>query len=236
VSADHAMRVAVGLAMEMVKTSTPHLCTACATILAVSGAGITLMDGRQASPICASNQRVAAVEDIQFATGEGPSRDAYHTKHDVHIPRFDSAAVARWPSFTQFAEQTGFKAAFSYPMSSKGARVGVLSLYQDSEGDLSREQHGDSLAMVEVLAEAVLRWQDAAPPGSLADELGEAAEYRAEIYQASGMVAVQLSIAASAALLRIRAYSFANDTTLAAVAADIVARRLRLTDDREVPR
>ncbi len=229
------MRVAVGLAMEMVKTSTPHLCSACATILTVSGAGITLMDGRQASPAGASNPRVAAIEDIQFATGEGPSRDAYDTKRDVHVPWLDSDALARWPSFTLCAQETGIKAAFSYPMSSKGARVGVLNLYQDEEGELSQEQHSDSLAMVEVLAEAVLRWQDAAPLGSLADELCEAAEYRAEIYQASGMVAVQLSIAASAALLRIRAYSFANDRTLAAVAADIVARRLRLTDDRRPP-
>ena len=229
------MRVAVGLAMEMVKSSTPRLCSACATILTVGGAGISLMDGRQASPVCASNSRIAALEDIQFALGEGPSRDAYHTKREVHVPRFDSAAFARWPTFAQFAQDAGINAAFSFPMSSKGARVGVLNLYRDAEGDLSQTQHGDSLAMVEVLAEAVLRWQDAAPPGALADELDEAVEYRAEIYQASGMVAVQLSIATSAALLRIRAYSFANDRTLAAVAADIVARRLRLTDDRDSP-
>ena len=221
--------------MEMVKSSTPRLCSACATILTVSGAAITLMDGQQASPVCASSPRVAALEDIQFATGEGPSRDAYHSRREVHVPRFDAAAFARWPSFTRSAQDAGIKAAFAFPMSSKGARVGVLNLYRDSEGELSQKQQGDSQAMVEVLAEAVLCWQDAAPAGALADELDEAVEYRAEIYQASGMVAVQLNVPTSAALLRIRAYSYANDTTVAAVAADIVARRLRLTDDREAP-
>ena len=221
--------------MEMVKSSTPQLCSACASILTVSGAAITLMDGQQASPVCASNPRVAALEDIQFATGEGPSRDAYRSRREVYVPRFDSASLARWPSFTRFAQDTGIKAAFAFPMSSKGARVGVLNLYRDSEGELSQTQQGDSLAMVEVLAEAILRWQDAAPSDALAAELDDAFEYRAEIYQASGMVAVQLGIPTSAALLRIRAYSYAHDKTLAAVAAEIVARRLRLTDDREAP-
>jgi hypothetical protein len=49
------------------------------------------------------------------------------------------------------------------------------------------------------------------------------------------MVAVQLQIPASEALLRLRAHAFANDQTLSAVAADIVARRLRLQDDRDEP-
>jgi hypothetical protein len=97
-------------------------------------------------------------------------------------------------------------------------------------------QHTDSIAMVEVLTETVLSLQDAAPAGALAADLDDAVAYRAEIHQASGMVSVQLQVPVAEALLRIRAHAFADGRPLGAVAADIVARRLRLTNDRELPR
>ena len=118
---------------------------------------------------------------------------------------------------------------------SNGANIGVLTLYQRHEGDLSSLQHLDSLSIAAVLTETVLSLQDDAPPGTLASSLEASVAYRAEIYQASGMVAIQLEISSADALVRLRAYAFANDTSVAIVAADIVARRLRLTDDRDNP-
>jgi len=41
------------------------------------------------------------------------------------------------------------------------------------------------------------------------------------------MVAAQLDVTVAHALLRLRAYAFANDRPLAAVARDVVARTLR---------
>jgi hypothetical protein len=79
----------------------------------------------------------------------------------------------------------------------------------------------------------VLSLQDYAPPGALGAGLESVVQYRAEIYQASGMVAVQLSIPAAEALLRIRAYAFANDQTVTQTATQIVARRLRLPNDHQ---
>jgi AmiR/NasT family two-component response regulator len=55
--------------------------------------------------------------------------------------------------------------------------------------------------------------------------------YRSEIYQASGMVSFQMGISADEALVRLRAYAFAENRPLSDVAADIVHRRLRLADD-----
>ena len=78
----------------------------------------------------------------------------------------------------------------------------------------------------------MLSLQDTLPAGTLAPELDVVVEYRAEIYQASEMVAVQLHIPPADALLRIRAHAFAHDQPVSAVAADIVSRRLHLPDDR----
>ncbi|MBK5330503.1 MAG: ANTAR domain-containing protein, partial [Ilumatobacteraceae bacterium] len=86
-----------------------------------------------------------------------------------------------------------------------------------------------------LLTETVLSLQDAAPRGELAGGLEDIVAYRAEIHQASGMVSVQLQIPATEALVRIRARAFAIGSPVSAIAADIVARRLRLSDDRQEP-
>lgn len=55
---------------------------------------------------------------------------------------------------------------------------------------------------------------------------------RSVIHQASGMVSVQLGVSLAAALARLRAYAYANDHSLADVAKDVVARRLRFDNGR----
>jgi hypothetical protein len=226
-------RLAVAFARETARSSTGRLCNVCVDVLEVTGAGITIMGGDQAGPICVSDPSVAALEDLQYTIGQGPCRDAFRSGVSVHAPRLDQEASLLWPSFVSLARQSGIGAVFAYPLITVGAKVGVLTLYQEAEGNLTQAQHDDSIALAEVLTETVLSLQDDAPSGTLAPGLDDAVQYRAQIYQASGMVAIQLSIPAAEALLRIRAYAFANDLTMAETAANIVARRLRLPNDHQ---
>lgn len=232
-NADQSLRIAVAFAREAAKSPEARLCSACVDLLAMTGAGITIMGGDKAGPVCVSSPRMAALEDLQFTIGEGPCQDAFRSNTPVHAPRLDVSASARWPSFVDLARSTGVGAVFAYPLSANGAKIGVLTLYQDEEGEMSVTQHADSMAIVEVITETVLSLQDAAPHGTLAPGLEEAVAYRAELYQASGMVAVQLQIPVAEALLRIRAHAFADGRPAGDVARDIVARRLRLIDDRD---
>lgn len=213
----------------------PRLCRVCVDVLAVTGAGITIMGGDHAGPICVSDPQMKALEDLQFTVGEGPCRDAFHTGMAVHAPRLDTEAWSRWPPFVDLANASGIGAAFAYPLITQGAKIGVLTLYQQAEGQLSAAQNEDSVALAVILAETLLRLQDTAPRGTLAASLEGAVAYRAEIYQASGMVAIQLQIPPPEALLRIRAHAFAHNQPVDVVAADIVARRLRLHNDRGQP-
>jgi hypothetical protein len=50
------------------------------------------------------------------------------------------------------------------------------------------------------------------------------------------MVSVQLDVPVAEALLRIRAHAFADDRAIVAVAADVVAGRLRFNDDHREDR
>lgn len=228
---EQATRIAVAFASNIATSPSPRLCAVCADVLSVSGAGITVMGGGQAGPVCVSNQRVAALEDLQFTMGEGPCRDAFRTGVPVHAPSFDGGIISRWPAFVGVAQQSGISSVFAYPLMTNGARVGVLTLYQDGEGDLTAAQQDDSLAIARILTETVLSLQDAAPVGELAAGLEAAVDYRAQVHQASGMVAVQLAVPVAEAQLRIRARAFATGRPIGLVASDIIERRLRFAED-----
>jgi hypothetical protein len=229
---DRLMRIAVAFARSTTKPRA-RLCTACTEVLQVSGAGISVMAGDQPGPLCVSSERMRIVEDLQFTTGEGPCQDAFSSARPVSAARLDVDASRRWPGFVDLAVVNGIGAVFAYPMMASGITVGALTLYQDEPGALTAEQHEDSLALADVLTETVLSLQDAAPEGVLAAELDDVVAYRAQIHQASGMASVQLGVSPLDALSAIRAYAFAHDLAVDTVAADIVSRRLRLTNDHD---
>ncbi|MCU1393211.1 MAG: hypothetical protein JWM34_1639 [Ilumatobacteraceae bacterium] len=229
---DQWQQMAAAFATAAADTSADRLCAACMEALGVDGAGITLMDGNQFGPLGVTGHGATALEELQFTLGEGPCHDAFRSGQPVHVTHFDDDAPSRWAPFAELAERTGVGAVFAYPMISDGARLGVLTLYQRESGDLNAEQHDMCEAMADVLALTVIALQLAAPAGTLSPSIDSAARFRAEIHQASGMVAGQLGVPPADALVRIRAHAYAADRSVGSVAADIVARRLRLDDDR----
>ena len=148
----------------------------------------------------------------------------------MHAASLDRTIALRWPTFVDAARRNGIAAAFAYPLTSAEAHIGVLTLYQEAEGDLTAAQHEDSLSIAEVVTETVLSLQAVAAPGELGHGLN--VDYRAEIHQASGVVAVQLQIHPDEALIRLRGFAFATDEPLAAIATRVVSGLLRLPDDR----
>ena len=227
-----SMRMAVAFARQAAKLRGTALCSASRDVLSVTGVGIAVYTATSSEHLCASNAAVESLEDMQFVTGEGPSRDAFRSGHLVEVPSLDSGAGDRWPSFVELACTKHIGAVFAFPLVVHRVNVGVLSIYQHAAGHLSITQRGDSFALGSVLAETILSMQDPAPHDDAAPDIGDVVAYRAELYQASGMVAVQLRVPASEALLRIRAHAFALGHTVGEVATEIVARRLRLPDDR----
>jgi hypothetical protein len=227
------LHLAVAFAREAGRISRAGWCSVCVQVMKVGGASIVLMDATgQAAPLAVSSRSIAAVEDLQFTTGEGPSRDAFRAGTSLRVPAFDASAEARWPSFVDLATSEGIAAAFAYPLVVDGARVGMLTLYNDTPGDLDATQQADAMSLAEVLSETV-RGMAHLDPAVRPTDLDIAIAYRAETYQASGMVAAQLQISTEEALLRIRAYSFSTGRPVGAIASDIINRRLRLAGDQD---
>jgi hypothetical protein len=205
-----------------------RLCAVCADVAAMSGAGIMLMSGDvPGGSVCTTNEVSALIEDLQYTLGEGPCVEAYQQDRPVLEPDLADPGTPRWFAFTPPAVKAGARAVFGFPLQVGAVRLGALNLYRDRPGPLSEEQYADALVLADVAARAVLGMQAQAPPGALAPELEVDANLRLVVHQASGMVAVQLGISVREALLRLRAYAFANDRLITEVAEDVVERRLR---------
>ena len=85
--------------------------------------------------------------------------------------------------------------------------------------------------MADVAAQALLIMQSAAPAGTLAADLEHGSNFQLVVHQASGMVAAQLNITVTQALIRLPGRAFGDGRRLKDVAMDVVARRLRFGDD-----
>ena len=229
---ERAIRIGVAFARQADTGRSERLCHACVDVLGVSGAGVTIMSGRNTGPVCSSNELVGKLEDLQFALGEGPCHDAFATGLSVSEPDLAACSPSTWPHYTQRAFELGARAVFAYPLRLDTEPIGVLTLYQDTIGPLSADQIADSIVIATVLAHTIASIQATSTARLLASELSDANAHRAEVHQASGMTAIQLQIDVDAALVRMRAHAYAADQSVAFVAREIVAHRLRLSDDR----
>jgi hypothetical protein len=224
-------RVAALFADRTVAVPTRSLCSTSAAALHVASAGLTLMNGDHSSPVCASDTLAGALDELQFALGEGPCPDAYQSRAPVFAPDLEDACAGRWPQFAPPAVDSGARGVFAFPLNSGVSCIGVLTLYQETAGDLTPDQAADGPLVAEALVRSMLTIQSSSGPDQLASELIDVEAHRSEVHQATGMVAVQLGITVSDAAVRLRAFAYASNRSVAAVARDIVERRLRLGND-----
>ena len=207
------------------------LCAASAHVLKIPSAGVTLMSARHSGPVCSSDERSLALDELQFSLGEGPSLDAFASRQAILEPDLEHARPDRWPIFTASALELGTLGVFALPLSVGRSCIGVLTLYRDVAGELSPDQHADGLIVADATFRAIMETQSRNDPDLLALALYDAASHRAEVHQASGMVAVQLGIHVADAEARLRAHAFGANRLVVDVARDIVERRLRLIGD-----
>jgi ANTAR domain len=181
-------------------------------------------------PLFASDLLSARLEELQFTTGEGPAAGDFRLGSPVLIPDLEAVA-ARWPGFASAAIAAGAQAMFALPLQVGAIRVGVLTLYRAKAGALAPEALADGLVLADVALQLIL---DAAAGVISPLEnhvLAGLSDSRAEVYQAIGMVSVQLGVGLEDAFVRLRAHAFAASRALEEVADDVVTRVLRFSPD-----
>lgn len=180
--------------------------------------------------LAASSAASLLVEELQFVLGEGPCMDAHASRTPVLVPDLKAAKTTMWPGYATAVEDHGIRAVFAFPLQIGAARLGVMDVYRDHPGNLSEDTLSGALVFADIAMEALLdAGQESA---SAADLIDSADDATFEVYQAQGMVMVDLGVTLDEALARLRAHAYAANRPLAEVASDIVEGNLRLSRDK----
>jgi len=209
-----------------------RLCTAAVRTVPAFGVGVSVMneDGMR-GVAAASGPASAAIEERQFARGEGPCIDAVASRRVVLEPDLAHGSSTRWLAYAPAALAHGIGAVFAFPLQVGAAQLGVMDVYRTGPGPLSDESLAQALAFAEVALETLLDAQAKAAIGQAAEGLDHALDSHYVIYQAQGMTMVDLGIPLADALARLRAHAYTHDRPLREIARDVVAGRLRLHPD-----
>ncbi|MBT2225461.1 hypothetical protein [Nonomuraea sp. NEAU-A123] len=205
--------------------SVQDVCAASVEAVAVSGAGVSLVSHERLEPTHLAGRLGRELLEAELTTGDGPCVEAVWGSGPVLVPDM-AACEGRWPAFSEVAR---VGAVFAFPLVMGVVKVGVLVLCRDRPGELAAREQADALILAGAALTLLLDGRGSMsghgvlPAASLA--LG------VEIYQAAGMVSVQLDTTVEEALLRLRAYAFTHDEPLTRVARRVVQRRLRFSPD-----
>jgi hypothetical protein len=209
-----------------------RLCSALTRNLPARGVGVSVLtdDSYRGGTVAASDVVSRRLDELQFTLGEGPCIDAYASRRPVLEPDLFGHGSSRWPGYAAAAQGEGVRAVFAFPLQIGKARAGALDIYRDQPGPLSDGAFTQALTFADVAMSLLLDTQSAAK-GARAD-LDDALAYRLEVYQAQGMVTVDLGVSLDEAMARLRAHAYAHDRSLTDVARDIVDGTLRLSQDK----
>ncbi len=244
-SADHRLRL-WELVVEHARgkpATIEDVCAVMVTTVGVDGAAVTVtLSAGTRETLYASDPVASDLADLTLTLGEGPSVEAAAGGPALVADLTTVESSTRWPMFAPAAGAAGARAIFALPLQVGGIRLGVIDLYRGRPGPLTREQVADGLTLADTACALLIDSTEAngagggdanqpTVPGGDGGAPEQVGLQHPEVHQATGMIIVQLGVTAAVALIRLRAYAYANDRRLRDVARDVVARRLRFSAD-----
>jgi hypothetical protein len=208
-----------------------HAVIACADSLAATGgAGLSVArNGAPRETVLASTPSAEELEELQFTLGQGPGMDAAAGRGPVLVADLTMPdARRRWPLFAPAAAERGIRGMFAFPVAVGAVLIGVLGVYRLQAGLLAPQEVTDGLMFADAVLALALDERGGIASGP--DGLAEAAvsARRAQVHQATGMVAAQLDVSMPDALVVLRAHAYVTGQRLSDLVADLLARRVRL--------
>jgi GAF domain-containing protein len=204
-----------------------RLCRLAVRTMPALGAGLSVVaTDRQVTLLAAADPTSERLEDLQFVLGEGPCVDAAAERRPVLVPDLATDGPGRWPGYAAAVLEVGVHAVFAFPLQVGAAQLGVLDLFRARPGPLTAAELGRAYGLADEAVSVLLdgderrQFDGDGSPGD--DALGTTTE----LFQAQGMVMVQIGGTLAEAMARIRAYAYAHDRRIVDVARAIVAGEL----------
>jgi len=206
------------------RPQTWRLCEALRRLLGATGAVITfgyLSDARVT--VCATDDVVAGLENLQEVLGEGPGHVAADTG-EVVVADLDGGDDSAWPMLARaVAEQYGQLRLHAIPMQTDDGLGSVATFYTRKGVDLS-ETTDRAFFLINTAGSALVadledhRSHEGLPGGSWSS--------RSVVHQATGMIMAQLGVAPDDALALLRGHAYALSTDVVDIAKRVVDRSI----------
>jgi hypothetical protein len=193
--------------------------------LGFDAATVTARQGDDMATVAATDQRLIALDDAQYETGEGPCLAVLEPHEPISLN--DAAALEdRWEYFSRTAAHLGVHSTLSLHLPVDSADVAAsLNLYSKQRLELGGEQVAAAAPFAEQLAAAILSVDAYRSTAKLAREMAEAMRSRAVIEQAKGMLMSEHRINADEAFQRLTQLSQRSNRKLREVAQRLVDER-----------
>ncbi|WP_346622018.1 GAF domain-containing protein [Blastococcus montanus] len=205
-----------------------RLSRACARVLAVDGAGLSMVDatGRWV-PLGSSGPVAAAAERMQFTAGDGPCTTSQRRGQPVFAVEEDLRQ--RWPVFAGLLlGGTPFRAVVALPLRPSPSGDGALDLYFTRPAAVPELDVFAAVAVGQLVSSALSdaavwsTWSPAEGPGWLQ---GPAPRRRAAVWEAMGKVGIALDVDPADALALMRAAAATTGRSVDDLAADLLSGR-----------
>jgi transcriptional regulator with GAF, ATPase, and Fis domain len=189
------------------------------------GAGLTLLEADRPQTVVATDQFVAAVDDIQYGLAEGPCISAV-----AQGRTFSSGNLGgeqQWPRFGPRVGRLGVHSALSLPLLLPGQVLGALNVYAHDRDVFDEHAIGMGEAFSPQAAVSAHNAQLLDQAERLVAQLQQALTSRAEIDQALGVLMSRTGATAQEAFDKLRQLSQTQSVKLTEVAREILGQAVR---------
>jgi GAF domain-containing protein len=191
------------------------------TIPDCDSAGLTLVEHGRASTAAATDRRTLAVDEAQYAAGDGPCLQAYRTGEVQRVA--SGSARVRFPAFAAAAEKAGIRSFLAAPLVVRGGGIGSLNLYSTADHGFAEVDEAVVLLFAAQASVALANGQLYHRATAVSRQLEEAMASRSVIEQAKGVLMASMAIEADQAFDVLRTASQHENRKLRELAAEVVA-------------
>jgi GAF domain-containing protein len=177
-------------------------------------------DSGTAETVASSSQRVWAIDDDQYAAGDGPCLEAARTSRVVRVGV--EQAMERWPDFARSAQAAGVASYLCAPLNIDEEFAGSLNLYSEQAHGFGDLDEALLRLYTTTAAAAIANARRVAHARALASQLNQAMDSRAVIDQARGILMATHGIDAHQAFALLARESQNTNVKLREVAARLV--------------
>jgi GAF domain-containing protein len=190
-------------------------------VLAISGAGVSVMSGDKLRFATSDTERFVRLERVQEEHQAGPCVEAVRSREAVAIA--DPAGLAgRWPLYEKAAALVGVVAVAGVPMRSGGDILGALNLYVDHVRHWNDDEIDVAQSMADMATSYVVNASKLDQERRTTEQLELALRSRLVIEQAKGVLAAHYGISIDAAFALLRKHARRTRRNLHVVSYGVV--------------